>query len=127
MRPAISTDVNYEAGGGVYANLLDAYPPFQIDGNLGSTAGVCEMLLQSEPGQIQLLPALPKAWSDGKVTGLRASGGFTVDIEWKNGQVVNYRIVSPQFQKLKVHFNGEVKTIRSGKSAKATPLANQRL
>lgn len=127
LRLAVSTDVNYEAGGGVYANLLDAHPPFQIDGNLGYTAGVCEMLLQSELGQIQLLPALPKAWPDGKVTGLRARGGFTVDIEWKNGQVVNYRIVSAQVQKLKIHFNGEVKTIRSGKSAKATPLANHQL
>ena len=101
------------SGGGLYPNLFDACPPFQIDGNFGYTAGVCEMLVQSQNDEIVLLPALPKAWPAGQVTGLRARGGFTVDIEWQGGKVTHYQISATEKLPVKVRVNGVVRTVTS--------------
>lgn len=102
--------------GGTYANLMDAHPPFQIDGNFGGTAGVCEMLMQSRLTDrstvIELLPALPKEWSNGKVSGLCARGGYEVSFEWKGGKVRDAQIKAKEAGTVTLLYNNQRKTLK---------------
>ncbi len=94
-------------GGGTYPNLFDAHPPFQIDGNFGITAGIANLLLQSQKGVIRLLPCLPKAFQNGYVNGLIAKGNITCDIEWRQGKVTGFTLTSPISQKVTLCYGTE--------------------
>ena len=120
--PSLNPDnVNMSEGGGLYPNLFDAHPPFQIDGNFGATSGITEMLLQSHLRDVNgnyyldILPALPTKFANGKVTGLVARGGFVVDIEWKNNTLTALKIFSKNGNKLNVRYRGEVVAIETVK------------
>ena len=112
VAPEKSRMPNYSKGGGTYPNLFDAHPPFQIDGNFGGVAGVCEMLMQSGDGVIELLPALPEAWNEGSVSGLCARGGYEVSFEWKGGYVRGCSIKAKNSGTVILKYNGQQKIIK---------------
>ncbi len=123
LRPTGQTGMNMTNGGGTYPNLFDAHPPFQIDGNYGGTAGIAEMLIQSQNGFIELLPALPDAWPAGKFSGLRVRGGGTVSAEWEKGHIqsMTIRTDKPYSFKIKIpRYISEVKQKIKGKTTTLT-------
>jgi len=108
LRLTKDNDTKYGGGGGAYPNLFDAHPPFQIDGNFAGTAGIAEMLLQSQNNEIHLLPALPDAWKSGAVKGLVARGNYVTDINWNEGKITAATIFARNGGDCLIRTNGPV-------------------
>ncbi len=112
LRPVQSRGESYSGGGGVYPNLFDAHPPFQIDGNFGFTSGIAEMLLQSHDSEIRLLPSLPDEWPNGEISGIRARGGsISVHISWKGGTLTHAKAHSNFDQVATFRYGSHVKSV----------------
>ncbi|WP_251622176.1 glycoside hydrolase family 95 protein [Odoribacter lunatus] len=121
LRPSLSRgDYRNPSGSGSYANLLCAHPPFQIDGNMGAVAGIAELLLQSYDGTVNLLPALPTAWPTGSVKGLKARGGYTVDMSWKDGLLKEASVTASQSGSCRVKYREKEKvlTLQAGETVR---------
>ena len=99
--------IDYTDMGGTFPNFMDAHPPFQIDGNFGSTAAICNMLMQSEIGKIELLPALPTAWEKGSLSGVVAKGNVKLDFKWQNNRIVKVQLLTPISQNIVLKANGK--------------------
>ena len=113
LTPRKDTHINYGAGGGTYPNMFTAGPPFQIDGNFGGSAAIAEMLVQNNPDNIELLPAIPQDWKIyGKVKGLKAKGNISIDMEWKNGKIISYKLYGPSKKFMKVMVNGSLEQVK---------------
>lgn len=111
LKPIMEDGRIVSSGGGSYPNLFCAHPPFQIDGNFGGCAGIAEMLLQSQEGYIELLPAVPDSWSDGKFRGLRVRGGGVIDAEWGKGMLKTVKIEAETAQTFKLKIPAYVKSL----------------
>lgn len=108
-----ASDVYASNTSGTYPNFFCAHPPFQMDGNYGATAGIAEMLLQSQEDFIELLPALPAAWKDGVITGLCARGGFVIDMQWKNSKLVKATLLSKKGGACKLKYGKQIITLKT--------------
>jgi len=115
FRPVQIDNVVYTGGGGSYTNLFDAHPPFQIDGNFGAPAGMIEMMIQSQLGEISILPALPDALPVGKISGVCARGGFELTFSWSGGKLQQLQVLSKAGQKCVLRYGGKVLEIATVK------------
>ena len=103
-------------------NLFDTHPPFQIDGNFGGIAGIAEMLIQSHNGKIELLPALPAEWQSGKISGLKARGGYTLELVWTNGRLISGKLFSTTGEPVTIRYQGkEIKMTVPAMTTKEIP------
>ncbi len=118
ITPVGGSGTDYNKGGGIYSNLFCAHPPFQIDGNFGATAGITEMILQSQDDFIELLPALPRAWPDGEVKGLIARGNFELSMKWKNNQLIGAVLLAKSGGSCTVKYQSKTAVLKTQKGEK---------
>jgi alpha-L-fucosidase 2 len=124
VEPDGAKNISYTGGGGTYPNLLDAHPPFQIDGNFGGAAGVLEMLLQSDDDNVYLLPALPDSWKAGSVSGICARGGIELTMKWQNGKLLSAEVLSKNGGKCNLHYKGRSVILNIGKGDRVSLTAD---